>query len=459
MSVPKVAIVGRPNVGKSSIFNWLSQKRIAIVDPTAGVTRDRVNYLLHEQDRYFELIDTGGMGIVDQDDLSEQIETQINLGMHEAELIVFVVDGKTGVTPLDSHVAERLRSIEKPLLLVVNKCDSVKTDLEVSEFHQLSSAPLVITSVKGNRNRQELMDAIVEHLPPPIDLEDADGLALSALPELNLAIVGRRNVGKSTFINQLAEEERVIVSEVPGTTRDSIDIRFELDGKTYVAVDTPGVRKRKSLANDVEFYGLVRARRSIGRADVVLMFFDSQETISKVDKQLVDEIHQGHKPTIFIVNKWDLGVAGQMTMESWAKYLFESFGSMRHVPVAFVTAMTGRNIKKVVNLAQSIHKQARIRVGTSRLNRVVRAAIQNNPPPHRQNRRPKIYFATQVSVAPPTIVLKCNDPALFDETWKRYLLGVFREELPFREVPIKLYMRAKSEDETAQPALEEAAVE
>jgi GTPase len=455
MSVPKVAIIGRPNVGKSSLFNWLSGHLISVVDPAAGVTRDRVEYLLHEHDRYFELVDTGGLGIVDVDNLSEQIEDQIRIAMEQADLLMFVVDGKSGLVPLDLEVAERLRKIDKPKLLVVNKCDSMKTDGEVYEFHRLCEGPLVLTSVKANRNREELLEAIVELLPPQSDLEDTEGTALSAQPELKLAIVGRRNVGKSTFINALAESERVIVSEIPGTTRDSVDIRFEVDGKLLVAIDTPGVRKRKSLASDVEFYGLVRAQRSIRRADVVFMFFDAKETISRVDIQLVDEIHTNSKPCVFVVNKWDS--VPEMTTEAWSEYLLKTFASMRYVPVAFLTAKEGRNVRQLVNLAQSLFKQSHIRVPTGRLNRIVRAAILANQPPLRKSRRAKIYYATQVSTEPPTIVLKCNDPVLLDEGWKRYLLGVLHEELPYPEIPIRLYFRQREKPDETTPSLEEVA--
>ncbi len=455
MAVPKVAIVGRPNVGKSSLLNWLAKRRVAVVDPTAGVTRDRVMYMMHEQDRYFELVDTGGMGIDDVDNLTEEIEEQIRIGLHEADLIVFVVDGNSGLVPLDREVSQRLRRIQKPKLLVVNKCDSTRTDGEIAEFLALTDAPVILTSVIANRNRQELLDGILDHLPQPEVMEQSEGESLLEEPELKLAIVGRRNIGKSTFINALAESDRVIVSEVPGTTRDSVDVRFEMDGKSFVAIDTPGVRKRKSLASDVEYYGLVRAKRSIRRASVVLMFFDSQETVSKVDKQLVEEIVANFKPCIFVVNKWDLGTEAGMTSEAWSDYLIKSFGTMRHAPIAFITAMQGKNRRQLINLAQTIYKQARMRVSTARLNKVVRAAILINPPPIRKNRRPKIYFATQVATEPPTIVLKCNEPGLVDESWKRYLLGVMREELPFQEVPIKLYFRPRGKEEESLPSLDE----
>jgi GTPase len=252
MAVPKVVIVGRPNVGKSSLLNWLARKKVSVVDPTAGVTRDRVAHLMQEGERYFELVDTGGMGVEDADDLTQDIERQIHIGIDEADLVLFVVDGQAGVTALDQVVADRLRPVETAKLLVVNKCDSTKTDAEIFEFHKLTDAPVVITSVKGNRGRKELMQAIVAHLPPAEESEAAEGKELAAEPELKLAIVGRRNAGKSTFINALAEEERVIVSEIAGTTRDSVDVRFEVDGKTLIAIDTPGVRKRKmALTSDI----------------------------------------------------------------------------------------------------------------------------------------------------------------------------------------------------------------
>lgn len=447
MGIPKVAIVGRPNVGKSSLLNWMAGKLLSVVDPTAGVTRDRVTWMMHEQDRYFELVDTGGIGIVDSDDLSDDIERQIDVGLAECDLLLFVVDAKAGITPLDQEVAERLRRIKKPMLMVVNKCDSSRLDVEAGSFLRLANLPQIVTSVKGNRHRGELLQAIAEHLPSAGDDENDEGANLFEPPEMRLAIVGRRNVGKSTFINQLADSERVIVSEIAGTTRDSIDIRFDVDGRTFVAIDTPGVRKRKSLENNIEFYGLVRAQKSIRRADVVLMFFDATETVSRVDKQLVEEISKHHKPCVFVINKWDLAQEEEMTIERWGEYLVSSFASMRHVPIAVLTAKDGRNIRQLINLTQSVYKQAQVRMSTGKLNRAVKAAVEKNPPAHRKNKRPKIYYATQVATAPPTIVVKCNEPKLFDESWKRYLLGFLREVSPFQEVPIRMIMRSRSDED------------
>ena len=448
-SIPRVAIVGRPNVGKSSLFNWLAGERLSIVDPTAGVTRDRLTHLMHEGDRYFELIDTGGIGIVDSDALEEEIEGQIRVGLEMADVLLFVGDGQTGVLPLDREVARRLHPLGKPVVIAVNKCDSPKTESEAAEFLSLFDAPLVPTTVKGNRGRPELIAALLAALPPAGESEASGGAELATDPVMKLAVVGRRNVGKSTFLNALAGEERVIVSEVAGTTRDSIDLRFEVDGRALVAIDTPGVRRKKSLANDVEYYGTVRAQQSIRRADVVLMTFDATRTISKVDKQLVADIVEAHKPCIFVVNKWDLALEAEMTSERWAEYLEKTFANMRFVPVAFLTSQAGRNVRPVVDLAQSLFRQARERAGTGKVNAVVRAAFDRNPPPVKKNRRPKIFFATQVAVTPPTIVLKCNEPALFGEDWKRYLLTQLRENLPYPEIPIRLYFRPRGKEEPA----------
>lgn len=455
MLVPKVAIVGRPNVGKSSLLNWLTRRRISVVDPTAGVTRDRVTFLMHEGGRYFELVDTGGIGIVDHDNLSVDIERQIQLGIDQAAAILFVVDGKTGSVPLDVRVSERLRGIGKPLLIVVNKCDSPKQDMEVAEFYGLAKADLLCTSVLADRHREELIEGIVSLLPPPSDEELAAGEAMAAQPELKLAIVGRRNVGKSTFINALAQTERMIVSEIAGTTRDSVDVRFELDGKAFMAIDTPGVRKRKSLANNVEFYGLVRAQRSIRRANVVLMFFDATQPISRVDKKLVHDIAENYKPCIFVVNKWDLAQKKGLTTRGWSEYAMKTFSFMRHVPIAFVTAKEDKNTKQLINLSQSIFKQARMRVSTGQLNQVLRAAILRNQPSTKTGKRLKIFYGTQVATEPPTIVLKSNFPELLDRSWLRYLLGVMRELLPFQEVPIKLLLRSRTQGSVHTPGVDE----
>lgn len=439
MSVPQVVIVGRPNVGKSSVLNWLAGVRIAIVDDQAGVTRDRVTHLMCHDDRFFELVDTGGMGIADMDNLTRHIEDQISLAIDSASVILFVVDTRDGMLPLDQEVARRLRLVNVPIILLANKADDERMDTQAEEFYRLGTGKPLRISTLQNRNRSVLLNMIVSKLPPPLEDEVEEG---SAVPEMKVAIVGRRNVGKSTFINTLVKAPRMIVSEVPGTTRDSVDVRFELDGKVFVAIDTPGIRRTKSRQNDIDFYGTHRAQRSIRRADVVFMFFDATDRISKVDKQLCDYIAQQYKPVIFVVNKWDM-LVNTMPTAKWVRYLHDAFGTLRYAPIAFITGQTGKNVKALLNHGQMLFAQSRARVSTGQLNRMVRNAIRQSPPPPARNRESKIYYATQVGVQPPTIVLFVNDPVLISKPYQRYLLGKFRDELSFDEVPIKLYLRRK----------------
>ncbi len=443
MSIPQVVIVGRPNVGKSSIFNWLAGHRIAIVDDTAGITRDRMTHLLQHQEMHFEIVDTGGIGINDVDDLSQEIEDQIAIGIDSADVILFVVDTQTGATQLDEVVARRLRSLDLPILCVANKTDNEKMDPEADQFQKLGRGELVRVSAKKERNHELLLDMIAARLPPQQDMDQE----LPPEAEMKVAIVGRRNVGKSTFVNSLTETERLIVSEVPGTTRDSVDVRFELDGKSFLAIDTPGLRKGKSLKSDVDFYGSRRAQRSIRRADVVLVFFDASQRVSQVDKQLCNFITDNYKPSIFVVNKWDLMVE-HMPTERWANYLRETFPTMSHVPIAFITGQSGRNIKMMLNHSQMLYKQSHERVSTGELNRLVQRALETHPPPlTRRHKRPKVFYATQIATQPPTIVMKCNNPGAFSPDYRRYLLSVLRDHLRFGEIPIKLFMQKREQNE------------
>ncbi len=428
-------------MGKSSVFNWLAGKRIAIVDPTAGVTRDRVTCLIEVRDRFVELVDTGGMGIQDSDNLTADVEQQIEAAIDSATMVLFVADTRTGIVPLDELVSQRLRQVNVPVICVANKTDHEQLHAQSDEFHRFGW-PVVRVSAMQKRGRDDLLDAIFEQLPPAAVEESA-----TAEPVMKVAIVGRRNTGKSTFVNTLAQAERMIVSEVPGTTRDSVDVRFELDGKAILAIDTPGLRRRQSVTTDIDFYSMHRAHRSIRRADVVLLFFDAGEEISKVDKQLCDYVAEQYKPCIFVVNKWDL-LANRVATEEWATYLRDTFRMMGHVPIAFITGRTGRNAKTLLNHAQMLYSQSLARATTGQLNRLVAAALERNPPPLHHTHRPKVYFATQVATQPPTIVLFCNDPKAISADYQRYLLSALRDRFEFAEVPIKLYLRKRESNDS-----------
>ena len=436
MGVPQIVIVGRPNVGKSSVFNWLAGRRLAIVDPTAGVTRDRVTHLIEVGDRFAEIVDTGGMGAKDADNLTELVEEQIQTAVESASVILFVVDTREGVVPLDQEVSKRLRYVTPPVILVANKTDHEGIATQADEFYRFGRK-MIRVSAKENRGKEELLEEIYSRLPAP-----SPDQAPPPETAMKVAIVGRRNTGKSTLVNTLVQAERMIVSRIPGTTRDSVDVRFELDGKVFTAIDTPGFRRGKSIGTDVDFYSTHRAQRSIRRADVSLLFLDASQRISKVDKQLCDYIAQQYKPCMFVVNKWDL-LAGSMPTEKWVTYLRDTFRSMWYVPIAFITGQSGKNVKAMLNHSQMLYKQSLTRVSTSRLNKLLCAALEHNPSPDYQGRRTKIYYATQVAVQPPTLVLFCSAPRALTAQYQRYLLSAFREKLEFGEVPIKLYLRKR----------------
>ncbi len=438
MALPQVVIVGRPNVGKSSIFNWLAGRRISIVDPMMGVTRDRVSTVVEFEGRPVELVDTGGMGIADLDQLGQLVERQIDRAIESADLIVFVVDVQTGIMPLDEMVARKLRYVNKPVVLAANKCDTPGHDDLAAEFYKLGRGKLVCVSACHNRGKAELIEAILERLP---DVSEEDAVAS---PELKLAVVGRRNAGKSTFVNTLARAERVIVSERPGTTRDAVDVLVELDGRKYLVIDTAGVMRSRSIATPVDFYSIARAERSIRRADVVFIFFDPTEGVTRVEKRLAAQVADEYKPCIFVVNKWDL--MHPMPTRRMASAIRSHLRNMPYVPIVFISAKTGKNVKALLDMAWQLHDQAGQRLNTGQVNRILEELLEAHAPPIRRNRRPKIYYGTQVSTRPPTLVLFCNDPELFDATYQRYLLSGFRERSPYPEVPIRMFLRRRTSD-------------
>ena len=436
MKLPVVAIVGRPNVGKSSLLNAFAGERVSIVEETPGVTRDRVSAIVIHDDVTMELIDTGGLGIVDRDDLEEDVERQIDFAVRDANAIVFVTDVRDGVTPLDLDVAALLRerSQEIPVFLAVNKVDAAHYESGVSEFHRLAMGEPLAVSAQENTGTHDLLDRVAQKLWPTGDV-DVD-------PVMKLAVVGRRNVGKSTFVNSMAEEERVIVSEIPGTTRDAVDVHFEKDGRQFVVIDTAGIQRKSRLKDSIELYSQFRTQSAIRRADVVLFLLDASTPVTRSDKWLGNFISTLGRVCIIVANKWDLAHEHMATGE-YAEYLEKIMPGLRHAPVAVTTALTGRNLQATVDLAQQLYKLASRRVTTGELNRIVRAIEAHNPPRARGAKKPRMYYATQVAAPPPTFVLFVNDPSFFSDAYRRYVENAFREALKFEELPIKLFWRAR----------------
>jgi GTP-binding protein len=440
MTLPVVAIVGRPNVGKSSLFNAIAGRRTSIVEPTAGVTRDRVTAICDIDEAYFELIDTGGHGIVDRDDLDEHVERQIRCAIGQADLILFVVDAREGLAPLDRATGDLLRKHHQVdrVRLLANKVDEPHMDVGIGEFGRLGFGDALAVSAVTGVGREELYELIREAVGGAGEEAPPD-------PVMKIAIVGKRNAGKSSFINALAGEERVIVSEIPGTTRDSIDVRFEKDGRTIVAIDTAGVRKKRKIADDIEFYAYSRVTQSIQRADVVLFLIDATLPVGQVDKRLASLVSAEYKPCILVINKWDLA-KGRAGSEDYGAYLTAVLPQVSYAPVAFTSAVTGRNTYATIDLAAELFKQARTRVGTGRLNQALQEALAGTAPKTKRGRKPpKFYYATQVSTQPPTLVLFVNGPSLVTKDYERYLINRFRETLPFPEIPIRLVFRARRE--------------
>lgn len=444
MAIPVVAIIGRPNVGKSSLLNSLSGQMISIVEPTAGVTRDRVSTIIDHNDRYFELVDTGGYGIVDADALEKHVENQIFQAISQAMLVLFVVDIREGITPLDTKIAQLLRKHALNVIMVANKADSPKQLPLAGEFMRLGFGEPICISATNMVNRAELMDRIeeeLEHLPKE----------KPAPTMMKLAIVGKRNAGKSTFINAIVGEERVIASEVPGTTRDAVDVLFEKDGRQYLIIDTAGVRKVGKMAHDIEYYGYTRALRSIRRADVVLFMMDATTPVSQVDKKLGHLVRDEFKPCILVVNKWDLA-KDQAGSDDYADYLDKVLIGLRHAPIAFTTAKDAKNIQSVLDVAAELFKQSNTKVSTGKLNKAVQAIAEEKLGGRsKQGGFPKIYYATQVSINPVSILLFVNKPSLFDDTYQRFFLGRLGELLGLEEIPIRLLLRQRGESKSDKP--------
>ena len=436
MAKPIVAIVGRPNVGKSTLYNRIAEKRVSIVDDTPGVTRDRIYADAEWTGHEFALVDTGGIDFDENDALLPAMRNQAKLAMEEADVILFVVDGKVGITEVDQQIVGMLRTAKKPVVLAVNKVDSIKGIPDSYEFYGLGLGEPIAVSAVNALNLGDLLDAIVKELPTEVEVaEEPD--------TIRVAVVGRPNVGKSSLVNALLGEERLVVSNIPGTTRDAVDTYFKQDGVTFVFVDTAGMRRRGKIDAALERYSVIRSLRAIDRADVVLMLIDAAEGVSEQDKKIAGYVHESGRASVLVVNKWDLIQKDGKTSLRYTETMRQELGFMQYSPVVFLSALTKQRVSRIPEVVKYVAEQHAMRVSTSLLNQVVRDAVGINPPPSDRGRKLKIYYATQAAVKPPTIVFFVNDPELMHFSYLRFLENKLREAFGFEGTPLKLVVRPR----------------
>ena len=436
MAKPIVAIVGRPNVGKSTLFNRIAEKRVSIVDDTPGVTRDRIYADAEWTGHEFALVDTGGIDFDENDALLPAMRNQAKLAMEEADVILFVVDGKVGITEVDQQIVGMLRTAKKPVVLAVNKVDSIKGIPDSYEFYGLGLGEPIAVSAVNALNLGDLLDAIIKELPTEVEVADEPDT-------IRVAVVGRPNVGKSSLVNALLGEERLVVSNIPGTTRDAVDTYFKQDGVTFVFVDTAGMRRRGKIDAALERYSVIRSLRAIDRADVVLMLIDAAEGVSEQDKKIAGYVHESGRASVLVVNKWDLVPKDGKTSLRYTETMRQELGFMQYSPVVFLSALTKQRVSRIPEIVKYVAEQHAMRVSTSLLNQVVRDAVGINPPPSDRGRKLKIYYATQASVKPPTIVFFVNDPELMHFSYLRFLENKLREAFGFEGTPLKLVVRPR----------------
>ena len=441
---PFVAIVGRPNVGKSTLFNRLVGQRLAITEPTAGTTRDRIAAIVSLEDgRAFELCDTGGLGGTG-DSFDADVNAQIDVAVEYADIILFMVDSRAGLIPLDEQIARRLKKLKKPVIVVANKAETAALEAQAGEFYALGfDGDVFCISAKEGLGRSDLLAVIAGHLPEEAgQVEGTGGPVDPAQRVLRIAILGRRNVGKSTYVNHLFGSERVIVSATAGTTRDAVDVRVTVSGREVILIDTAGLRKRGKADDQIEIISHGRAEMALRRSDVVLLFLDCVTDVSQVDKKLSGMIASEHKACVIVANKWDL-VRDQMDLEQFADYLAQELPGLSYCPLVSISAKDGDRGTAPVEMAFELYRQSMERVGTGVLNRALTAALTLRRPKPLKNRVGKVFFGTQVATNPATVLLFVNDPQLFPQSYRRYLAGQLRQHLPWGEVPIKLVFRAR----------------
>ena len=435
---PIVAIVGRPNVGKSTLFNNLVGDRVAIVDDMPGVTRDRLYRETEWNGTEFVIVDTGGLEPRNNDFMMTKIKEQAEVAMNEADVILFVVDGKAGVNPLDEEIAYILRKKQKPIILCVNKIDNfVEQQDDVYDFWGLGFENLVPISGGHKVNLGDLLDLVtemIEKIELPEEEEDT----------LKLAIIGKPNAGKSSLVNRLSGEERTIVSDIAGTTRDAIDTVVQYNDKKYMIIDTAGIRRKSKVEESLEYYSVLRAIKTIKRADVCILMLDGKEGLTEQDKRIAGIAAEELKPIVVVVNKWDLVDKNKVTMKSMREELYAELPFLSYAPIEFVSALTGQRTTKILEISDTIYEEYTKRISTGLLNTVLKEAVLMNNPPTRKGRVVKINYATQVSVAPPRFVLFCNYPELIHFSYARYIENKCRESFGFEGSPILISFEKKN---------------
>ncbi|MBP3401386.1 MAG: ribosome biogenesis GTPase Der [Selenomonadales bacterium] len=439
MSKPIVAIVGRPNVGKSTLFNQIGKKRVSIVEDFPGVTRDRIYLEAEWLNREFTMIDTGGIETDTEDKILTAIRHQAKLAMEEADAILFLVDGRAGVTNADEEVATMLRRTKKPVILGVNKIDNINNHELIYEFYNLGLGEPIPISAVNSMNLGDLLDKIIEVLPEESHVNDEKD-------EIRVALIGRPNVGKSSLVNAMLGEDRVIVSDIPGTTRDAIDTHFIKDGITFSLIDTAGMRRKGKIDLPVERYSVMRSLRAVDRSDVVLMVIDATSGVTEQDKKIAGYAHEAGKAVVIVVNKWDLIEKDDKTTLRFTEDIRKELIFMQYAPVVFTSALTKQRVHRLTDLIQYVAEQHTMRVQTSVLNEVITDAVDINPPPSVKGRRLKIFFATQPDVKPPTFILFVNDPEIMHFSYLRFLENRLRESFGFEGTPLKLIVRGRKEE-------------